>query len=95
MGFRFVSSLFEKFTEESLRSRDFIVSHKSQRKRSLNGALYGLGYFGCCFYGISTLVGHLMPNPVYTLIKYISFVNKYIVRDILTDPELISLHTVK
>ena len=25
---------------------------------------FGLGYF----YGISTIVGHLMPNPVYTYI---------------------------
>ena len=29
------------------------------------------------FYGISTIVGYLMPNPLYTYIKYIWFVNTY------------------
>ena len=29
------------------------------------------------FYGISTFVGYLMPNPVYVYIKYMWFVSKY------------------
>ena len=31
------------------------------------------------FYGISTLVGHLMPNPFYTFIKYI--ISKHILEN--------------
>ena len=30
------------------------------------------------FYDISSLVGYSMPYPVYTYIRYIWFVNKYI-----------------
>ena len=33
---------------------------------------YNLVWFGLVwFYGISTIVGYLMPNPFYTHIKYI------------------------
>ena len=39
------------------------------------------------FYGISTIVGYLMPNPVYTYIKYI--ICKRFVDNILNEPELI------
>ena len=48
------------------------------------------------FYGISTLLGYLMPNPVYTYILYIYDlkVNSLYVRLFLNEPELICLHTV-
>ena len=39
------------------------------------------------FYGISTIVGHLMPNPFYTYTKYISQNILYIT--VLNEPELI------
>ena len=34
------------------------------------------------FNGISTLVGYLMPNPVYTYIKFILFVYRWFLRSI-------------
>ena len=40
------------------------------------------------FYGISTIVGHLMPNPLYTYIKYM--VSKHILKiTFLNKPELV------
>ena len=38
-----------------------------------------LGKQGWMVFDISTLVGYLMSNPVYTYIKYIWFVNSYFV----------------
>ena len=35
------------------------------------------------FYDISTIEGYLIPNPVYTDIKYIRFVNELFVDNIL------------
>ena len=44
------------------------------------------------FYGISTIVGHLIPNPFYTYIKYM--ISKYILLIIfLNKPEFIFLCT--
>ena len=43
------------------------------------------------FYGISTIVGYLMPNPVYT---YILFVNTF-VDNIFKWAQAHFLHTVK
>ena len=40
------------------------------------------------FYGISTIVGYLMPNPIYTY-KY--FISKHILDNILNESELIFL----
>ena len=47
------------------------------------------------FYGVSTLVGYLMPNPVYASASNVRFVNEYFVGNILNKFELIYLHTVK
>ena len=46
------------------------------------------------FHGKSTLLGYLMPNPVYEYIKYIWFVNSLLIT-FLNKPNIISLHTVK
>ena len=43
------------------------------------------------FYGISTIMGYLMPNPVYTYIRYVFC--KHILR-FLNEPELIFFPTV-
>ena len=50
------------------------------------------------FYGISTLIDYLIPNPVYIYIYIypdIWFVNEYFVGNILNKTDLICLHTVK
>ena len=47
----------------------------------MNKGLVWLGWVG--FYGISTFVGYLISNPVYTYIKYIGFVNKLFAGNIL------------
>ena len=46
------------------------------------------------FYGISTIVSYLMPNPLYTYILIIGFSNSLYVT-FLNEPRVISLHTVK
>ena len=48
------------------------------------------------FYGISTIVGYLIPNPVYIYIyiRYIWFVNILLIT-FLNESVLIFLHTVK
>ena len=47
------------------------------------------------FYGISTIVGYLMPNPFYTYIKYM--ISKHILKiTFLNKPEpVFLLHTIK
>ena len=51
---------------------------------------YELDWVG--FYGISTNIGHLMPNPVYTYILNIYLICKNIVDN---EAELFFFHTVK
>ena len=41
-----------------------------------------VGFLLVGFYGISTIVGHLTPNPIYTYIKYI-ILNEYFIGKIL------------
>ena len=46
-------------------------------------------WFGLAwFYGISTIIGYFMPNPIYTYILNIWFVN-ILLMTILNEPELI------
>ena len=46
------------------------------------------------FYGISTIIGYLMPNPFYTYI--LNMISKHILWiTSLNEPDLIFLHTVK
>ena len=46
------------------------------------------------FYGISTIRGYLMPNPLYTYIS--NMICKHILLIMfLNEPKLILLHTVK
>ena len=46
------------------------------------------------FYGISTTIGYLMPNPVYTYILNIYMVCKHIFKiTFLNEPELFLAHS--
>ena len=55
---------------------------------------YSWFYFGLVrFYGISTIVVYLRPNPVNAYCIW--FVNALFVDNILNEPELICLHKVK
>ena len=47
------------------------------------------------FYGISTLVGYLMPHPLFTYKLNIWFVNEQFIGKIANKQELIYLHTIK
>ena len=48
-----------------------------------------IGFSLVGFYGISTIVGYLMPNPVYTYQIYIYMICKYILSVIfLIEPEI-------
>ena len=49
------------------------------------------------FYAISTLLGYLISNSVYTYsyIRYIGFVNEYFVSNTLKELDLICFHTAK
>ena len=53
---------------------------------------YGLFNGLVVFYSISTLMGNLMPNPVYI---YDFLASHMLVTLSLNEPELICLHTVK
>ena len=56
--------------------------------------LVSLGWVG--FYGISTIVGYLMPNPVYTYILNIYVICKHILYiKFLNEPDLFFAHGFK
>ena len=53
---------------------------------------HGLVWFGLVwFYGISTIVGSLMPNPVFTYILNTSFENRFLGWTQLNDQTLLFL----
>ena len=79
----------------------------SYQKRSFKDALTNrklagrsmetiLVWFWFWFYGISTIVGYLMPNPLYSYILILYMICKHILLKTFSNkPKLIPLHTVK
>ena len=53
-----------------------------------------MGFGLVWFYGISNIVGYLMPNSLYTYTLNIWDLYTHFVDNILNEPKLIFLHTV-
>ena len=82
----------KKETEAHLNKNKFQIKNQILFNESVAVILVGW----LVFYGISTIVRHLMPNPVYTYILNINMICKYILSiTCLNVPELSFLHRVK